>query len=76
MNPADITLVASDNAVTRRERRRQSTYREQVLRLPAGTDRQGRELGLADAAVAVPELASWATEFRRRYVGVLEEGRG
>jgi hypothetical protein len=41
----DITHVASDNAVTRRERRRQSAYREQVLELPAGTDRRGRTLG-------------------------------
>ncbi|WP_369134634.1 hypothetical protein [Modestobacter sp. I12A-02662] len=41
----DIMDVASDNAVTRRERRRQSAYREQVLDLPAGTDRRGRTLG-------------------------------
>jgi hypothetical protein len=41
----DIGQVASDNAVTRRERRRQSDYREQVLGLPAGTDRLGRTLG-------------------------------
>ncbi|MGY1771961.1 PGN_0703 family putative restriction endonuclease [Blastococcus sp. SYSU D00813] len=40
----DITYVASDDAVTRRERRRQSAYREEVLRLPAG-EGHGRPLG-------------------------------
>lgn len=35
----DLTLVLSDDAVTRRERRRQSDYREQVLGLPPGTSR-------------------------------------
>jgi hypothetical protein len=45
MTTADITVVASDNAVTRRERRRQSAYREEVLELPPGTARDGRTLG-------------------------------
>ncbi len=45
MTEPDITHVASDNPVTRRERRRQSAYRHDVLRLPAGVDRQGRTLG-------------------------------
>ncbi|RBY91056.1 hypothetical protein [Blastococcus sp. TF02A-30] len=45
MTDADITYVASDNAVTRRERRRQSAYREQVLGRPAGVDWIGRTLG-------------------------------
>lgn len=41
----DITFVASDNTVTRRERRRQSAHRDEVLGLPAGTARDGRTLG-------------------------------
>ncbi|TQN42121.1 hypothetical protein FHU33_1515 [Blastococcus colisei] len=45
MTTADITVVASDNAVTRRERRRQSAYRDEVLGLPAGPARDGRILG-------------------------------
>ncbi|SFL38177.1 PGN_0703 family putative restriction endonuclease [Geodermatophilus ruber] len=45
MTTADIAHVASDNAITRRERRRQSQFRGQVLGLPAGTDRSGRTLG-------------------------------
>ncbi|TKJ28327.1 hypothetical protein [Blastococcus sp. CCUG 61487] len=45
MTDPDITFVASDNPVTRRERRRQSAYREEVLRLPAGTDARGRTFG-------------------------------
>lgn len=45
MTEPDITHVASDNAVTRRERQRQSAHREEVLRLPAGADRRGRRLG-------------------------------
>lgn len=45
MTEPDIAFVASDNAVTRRERRRQSAYREEVLQLPAGVDRLGRPLG-------------------------------
>src|SRR5215213_6649233 len=45
MTTADITVVASDNAVTRRERRRQSAYREEMLKLPPGTARDGRTLG-------------------------------
>lgn len=45
MTNPDITFVASDNAVTRRERRRQSAYREEVLRLPAGVDARGRTFG-------------------------------
>jgi hypothetical protein len=45
MSQPVVTYVASDNAVTRRERQRQSDYREQALSLPVGTDRQGRPLG-------------------------------
>lgn len=45
MTQPDITYVASDNAVTRRERRRQSAYREDVLGLPAGKARTGDTLG-------------------------------
>lgn len=45
MTEPDITFVASDNAVTRRERRRQSAYREEVLRQPAGVDVRGRTYG-------------------------------
>ena len=48
MTEPDIAFVASDDAVTRRERYRQSAYRAEVLRLPAGGrhDRgQYRELG-------------------------------
>ncbi|MGY1592280.1 PGN_0703 family putative restriction endonuclease [Geodermatophilus sp. SYSU D00708] len=44
MTTGDITRVPSDDAVTRRERRRQSDYREHVLGLPAGR-RGTRELG-------------------------------
>jgi hypothetical protein len=44
MSSVDITWVDSDNLVTRRERRRQSAYREEVLGLPAGT-RGNRPLG-------------------------------
>jgi hypothetical protein len=44
MNNDDVTLVASDDRITRRERRRQSDYREHVLRLPAG-HRGDRVLG-------------------------------
>lgn len=40
----DLTHVPSDDAVTRRERRRQSAYREEVLGLPAG-EGHGRTLG-------------------------------
>jgi hypothetical protein len=45
MTAPDISHVPSDNAVTRRERRRQSAYRDEVLLLPAGTARDGRTLG-------------------------------
>jgi hypothetical protein len=48
MTDPGLTDVKSDNAVTRRERERQSAYRQDVLGLPAGgrTDRgQYRELG-------------------------------
>jgi hypothetical protein len=45
MSDPDITHVASDNRVTRLERRGQSAYREKALRLPAGVARLGRTLG-------------------------------
>src|SRR5688572_1458804 len=45
MTTADLVSVASDNAVTRRERHRQSRYRELVLGLPAGQDARRRTLG-------------------------------
>lgn len=45
MTQPDVTSVASDNAVTRRERCRQSAYRDEVLALPAGPARDGRILG-------------------------------
>ncbi|MGY1703526.1 hypothetical protein ACI79C_03050 [Geodermatophilus sp. SYSU D00697] len=45
MSAPDITFVASDDRVTRRERRRRSDHRQHVLRLRAGTDRRGRPLG-------------------------------
>ncbi|WP_100497736.1 PGN_0703 family putative restriction endonuclease [Geodermatophilus chilensis] len=44
MSAPDIARVDSDSAVTRRERQRQSEYREHVLRLPAGR-RDDRVLG-------------------------------
>jgi hypothetical protein len=44
MTTDDITHVPSDDAVTRRQRRRQSDYREHVLGLPAGR-RGNRPLG-------------------------------
>ena len=44
MTGPELTSVASDNAVTRRERRRQSDYREEVLGKPSGALR-GRTLG-------------------------------
>ncbi|MGR6965306.1 PGN_0703 family putative restriction endonuclease [Geodermatophilus sp. URMC 61] len=44
MTTEDITFVASDDRITRRERQRQSDYREQVLGLPAGR-RGDRVLG-------------------------------
>ncbi len=44
MTTDDITSVASDDRITRRERQRQSEYREHVLRLPAGR-RGDRVLG-------------------------------
>ena len=80
----ESTFVASDNAVTRRERRRQSDYREQVLALPAGTDRQGRRLGnylpaddrrhnfLSEEAAA---YAASRVEVVRREGGQLEQTR-
>jgi len=79
-----MTFVASDNAVTRRERRRQSDYREQVLELPAGTDRLGRILGnylpggdrrnnfLSDEAA---EYAAARVDVVRREGGQLEQTR-
>ncbi|MGK5170471.1 PGN_0703 family putative restriction endonuclease [Geodermatophilus sp. CPCC 205761] len=45
MTTADLVSIASDNAVTRRERHRQSRYRELVLGLPAGQDARRRTLG-------------------------------
>ena len=84
MSEPDITFVASDNAVTRRERRRQSVYREQVLELPAGTDRQGRILGnylpgddrrnnfLSDEAA---DYAAARVDVVRREGGQLEQTR-
>ena len=36
MTQVDITFVVSDNAVTLRERRRQSAFREEVLGLAPG----------------------------------------
>jgi hypothetical protein len=41
----ELTFVASDDVLTRRERRRQSEYRQHVLGLPAGKRSPGRELG-------------------------------
>ena len=61
----DISRVASDDPVTRRERRRQSDFREQVLGLPAGTHR-GEPLGNrlreedGDRNLLSPEAARYA----------------
>lgn len=80
----DITFVASDNAVTRRERRRQSAYREEVLGLPPGKARTGDTLGnylpaddrrsnfLSDEAA---DYAAARVEVVRREGGQLEQTR-
>ena len=44
MTTEDITSVVSDDRITRRDRQRQSEYRQHVLRLPAGR-RGDRVLG-------------------------------
>ncbi|MGY1986906.1 PGN_0703 family putative restriction endonuclease [Blastococcus sp. SYSU DS0669] len=84
MTVTDLTYVASDNAVTRRERRRQSAYREQVLALPPGTARNGSPLGnylpaedrrsnfLSDEAA---DYAAARVEIVRREGGQLEQTR-
>jgi hypothetical protein len=83
MTTSDLTWVESDNAVTRRERRRQSAYREQALGLTPGTWR-GRTLGnylpegdrrsnfLSDEAAA---YAATRVEIVRREGGQLEATR-
>ena len=84
MTTTDLTFVDSDNAVTRRERRRQSAYREEVLGLPPGTARDGRVLGnylppgdrrsnfLSDQAA---DYAARRAEVVRREGGQLEQTR-
>jgi hypothetical protein len=63
----DLTTVPSDDPVTRRERRRQSDFREQVLGLPAGA-RRGVPLGNylrevdGDRNLLSPEAARYAHE--------------
>jgi hypothetical protein len=83
MTSSDLVSVPSDNAVTRRERRRQSEYREQVLHVPAGTWR-GKTLGnylpvvdrrsnfLSDEAA---EYAAARVDVVRREGGQLEATR-
>ena len=84
MTEHDITFVASDNAVTRRERRRQSAYRETVLRQPAGVDARGRTYGNylpADdrrstfLSVEAAEYAAARVEVVKRECGQLEQTR-
>ena len=66
MTAPDLTWPASDDAMTRRERQRQSDFRERVLGLAAGRDRGGRVLGsLLDEAdgdrnLLSPEAARYA----------------
>jgi hypothetical protein len=83
VSSTDLIHVRSDNRVTRRERRRQSDYRAQVLRLPAGTWR-GQTLGnylpagdrrsnfLSDEAA---EYAAARVDVVRREGGQLEPTR-
>ncbi|MGY1730301.1 PGN_0703 family putative restriction endonuclease [Geodermatophilus sp. SYSU D01045] len=76
MTDSVISPVRSDDPVTRRERRRQSDFREQVLGLPAGT-RKGQPLGNylreehGDHNFLSPEAARYA---RARAKVVREEG--
>ncbi|MGY1784720.1 PGN_0703 family putative restriction endonuclease [Geodermatophilus sp. SYSU D00698] len=76
MTDSVISVVRSDGPVTRRERRRQSDFREQVLGLPAGTWK-GRPLGNhlreehGDRNFLSPEAARYA---RARAEVVREEG--
>ncbi|MGY1833168.1 PGN_0703 family putative restriction endonuclease [Geodermatophilus sp. SYSU D01180] len=76
MTDSVISTVRSDDPVTRRERRRQSDFREQVLDLPAGT-RKGQPLGNhlreehGDHNFLSPEAARYA---RARAEVVRDEG--
>lgn len=84
MTEQDITFVPSDDRVTRRERRRQSAYRGEVLQLPAGVDARGRTFGnylppgdrrnnfLSDQAAA---YAAERAEIVKREGGQLEQVR-
>jgi hypothetical protein len=81
---SDITFVASDSTVTRRERRRQSVYRDEILGLPAGKARNGNTLGdylppddrrsnfLSDEAA---DYAGTRVDVVRREGGQLERAR-
>jgi hypothetical protein len=68
MTTAELATVASDDAVTRRERHRQSAYREQVLDLPAGQDARGRTFGnyIAPEEWRANFLSDEAAEYARR----------
>jgi hypothetical protein len=83
MTQPDITFVASDNAVTRRERRRQSAYREQVLGIAPGARGEqvlGNYLPADDCRnnFLSDEAATYAAErvgVVKREGGQLEQGR-
>jgi hypothetical protein len=78
MTQPDITFVASDNAVTRRERRRQSAYREDVLGLPAGRARNGDTLGnyLAEDDCRSNFLSGEAADYAAQRVDVVRREGG
>ncbi len=77
MTTEDITSVASDDRITRRERQRQSEYRERVLRLPAGR-RGNRVLGnyLAPGEWRSNFLSREAADYAERRAGEVQREGG
>ncbi len=77
MTTEDITTVASDDRITRRERRRQSDFREHVLRLPAGR-RDDRVLGnyLAPGEWRNNFLSHEAADYAERRAGEVQREGG
>ena len=76
----DLTLVPSDDAVTRRERRRQSDYREQVLGLLPGTSRGRLPRRLGNYLPADDRrhnfLSSEAADYAERRAVVVQDENG
>ena len=77
MTTEDITTVASDDRITRRERQRQSEHREHVLRLPAGR-RGDRVLGnyLAPGEWRSNFLSGEAADYAERRAGEVQHEGG